>query len=318
MSDNSKWISSIIGSIPARVMAILIVAVIFVYIFAYVLITVERPPPAIVYWSIGGLLVVAWIVLSLFVWRMMTPAATRGTRSSHPDMMSDVFITWRTEVLANRIPDGPMSELEELLEKARQDCLAAVRLYDAPKIASHEVRANVFLFKHRTEGFSNHKKLQDDDEIWKGEIGIFLMPSELRLKMDHHSDEKLRLRPYNGATGNSFMTCDAYVTTPKGRSRSATSWGVDQRLTNDQLLCLHEDLRWIITAPVKVPSSETLVTGKPHWIVLAVVNIDGLAYDVNDRTLQEMKAIVINYALQMRPILEKLPRRKLVIGYCES
>ena len=250
-----------------------------------------KGPERIAVYAIGAVAIVALLVAAVkaAVWVVITVAASavvllllvRGSKSA-------ALPTWSCAVPRLPLANPDLQTLSDLLEELRQQAYAFLHAEDrAPTLEERYVRANVFLADYRDPG--------------DGYAFNLYMPDELRRNMNHPAEWELRFRPGQGATGLTFVSGSQRVT--HRQPDEAGEWESRFELSDDQKRCVHRDLKWIVSLPLKDMNNSA---------TLGVLNIDGLNHDVSDDHLSSMAAALIPQITAAAVVLTK--QSKVTIG----
>lgn len=180
------------------------------------------------------------------------------------------------------LPEATAQAMGDLVDALRSDCWQQVAAL-APAGAEAGVRANVFLPDCRCQA--------------RGIAYELFMHPQLRSGMDREQEWDVRFAPREGATGLVF---------DEGRQRTVRRR--DFLLTDRLKDSIHPALRWIVSTPVK---------GRQHD-TLAVLNIDGIGFDLSPRQLDGLADFVAQRVGALGALLDAAPKRVVVIQSADA
>lgn len=181
-------------------------------------------------------------------------------------------------------PDGPEIErLGEYVEQIRAGCYSRIRRsMRKSRISDDMVRANVFV--------------PDMQPQYSGITFQLYMHPKLRFNMQHPPEWGIRFSPGEGGTGTAFDDRRQSIHTSR-------SFG----LAEEHRTLINPDLRWFISSPIKGAD------GTP----LAVMNIDGLAFDPPRRLLDSAARFIWERTGKLAKILDSLPKSVITVQHAQ-
>jgi len=184
---------------------------------------------------------------------------------------------YRRVVPAVPLPGPVLDQMGDIVEALRKKCWGHVA-HALTVGAKVQVRANVFMPDYRSH--------------LRGLAYELFMHPQLRSGMNREAEWDIRFAPREGATGLVF---------DEGRQRTVRRR--DFLLTDRLREVIHPDLRWIVSTPLKDKQHNTL----------AVLNIDGVGFDLDQAELDALSDLIAKDAKQLGALLDAAPKRVVSI-----
>lgn len=178
---------------------------------------------------------------------------------------------WSRLVPKVMLNDKLMASLRKDLEGIRRAAVSFVQTKLKKPVIPNQIRANIFL--------------PDIDQIKRQGNCELHIPSSLCVGMDEDTpraqrERNIRFWPNQGLTGVTFVdempSAASSVVSPSG----PTIWERRYRLTDEQKDAIHENLRWIVSFPLR--------DGKGQGGTMGVLNVDGLHEELGHKDLTRL------------------------------
>ncbi len=210
--------------------------------------------------------------------------------------------TWNRLVLAYPISSDALGALKSELNNLRNEIFAVIADQNSSLgIQPDDLRANIFLPNYTAAG--------------DGYVCWLEMSERLQINMQGDSDERIRFRPGQGATGMVFVEETPHVAAPNVSEQGIYEWDDFYRLSPEQRKLINPQLRWILSTPLNVYDPVRQKTKS-----VGVLNIDGLNKPIDDRNFLNvlLGQLFTKASNAMTPHLMELPKVRLIVGVEDS
>jgi len=277
ITDLSKSAIQQLRGVFALWAAVLGIAAIVVLILAAMLIFKDH-------YNWGGWLVVALLLLIAAailvpVWRLGATLLYElprhsGTPGAARESLQRPGPSWFRLVPNVALTEEQRRAVQELLKEIHREALHVIRNTLGCKVDSDAmVRGNIFV--------------PDITALSTGKLCELYIPEGYSIGMEA-PETQLRFWPNQGLTGVVFASQNGDAACSKA-APAGRVWDSRYNLTDWQKQIIHKDLRWIASLPVKVGD------GRDARAV-AVLNIDGVGFDLEPIQLEALIGRLIGYA----------------------
>lgn len=247
-----------------------------------------------------ALLVVIALSVLVPVWRLGEALLQEKSQAPSPSSVIDVPAergfarpdpSWFRLVPKVALTESQRHEVQELLTVIRREALDVIRNHLGCRVDSDGmVRANIFV--------------PDITSLSTGRLCELYIPDGFSIGLEQ-PETQLRFWPNQGLTGVVFVAQIAEAACSEAAA-DGRIWESRYNLTDVQKEIIHRDLRWIASLPLKVGD------GKDSRAV-AVLNIDGVGFDLERTQVEALIGKLIGYAGALAGKFQALGCQRLAI-----
>lgn len=206
------------------------------------------------------------------------------------------------ERLILKYPPNKLNELEQLLHELHSRISKEISSI-SPKIKVKNLRTKIFLPQY------------DENKASDGYVCTLVMPYQLRIGMNGHSDEDLELRPGEGISGKAFVMNEPKNLVINDEPTDVSiSLNVDYMMFPDHQGVVRKDIKWIISIPLTLydPLRKLRRT-------VGVLSLDCLQDSITNDECEAIKDFLLNSSkLELEKVIDRCETIRLYVGTQEQ